>query len=469
MLFADLFFIYFFLPVFFAAYYFSKTIKAKNIILVIASLVFYAWGGPVNLLLLVFSSFVNFYMAKGIAASKKRGGTGKIFLVTALLFDIGILGVFKYTDFVLTNINGLLGTSIPLSGIVMPLGISFFTFQIISYVVDVYWDNVKVQTQFYKLLMYISMFPQLVAGPIVRYETIEQEINDRSVSLMDICDGAMRIIIGLAKKVLIANSISLVADGLLKGGNVSVVAAWVGAICYALQIYFDFSGYSDMAIGMGRCMGFHFDENFDYPFVCRSISEFWQRWHISLGSFFRDYLLYIPLFGKRRPYLSIFLVWFTTGLWHGASWNFIIWGLYFGVFVFAESKIGKKKLKAIPTVVMHVYNKIVIIIGFGIFYFTNMNELGGFFKSLVGLGGQGFISETASELIVSNSYLIIAAIILSMPVLKMLKNFTSRLQPNLRAAAQVAATLACATLLFISTAVLVDTFATNNPFVYWNF
>ncbi len=469
MLFSDLFFMFFFLPLFFASYFFAKTIKTKNIILIIASLIFYAWGKPLNLIILLLSTVVNYYMARGIAAAKSRGQSGKIFLTAALIFDIGMLGVFKYTNFIIQNINGLLGTAIPTTRIEMPLGISFFTFQIISYVVDVYWDNVKVQTRFYKLFMYISMFPQLVSGPIVRYETIEQEINNRHISLVDICDGAMRTIIGLAKKVLIANAISLVADGLLSDGNISFVAAWLGAICYALQIYFDFSGYSDIAIGMGRCMGFHFNENFDYPFVCRSISEFWQRWHISLGSFFRDYLLYIPLFGKRRPYLSIFLVWFTTGLWHGASWNFVIWGLYFGVFVFAESKIGKKKIKAIPTAVMHIYNKIVIIIGFGIFYFKDMNQLGGFFKSLIGFGGEGFITDEAVSLITNNIYLIIAAIILSMPILPMIKKFVAKLHPSLRAGAQVAATLACAALLFATTAVLVATFATNNPFVYIDF
>jgi len=475
MLFSDLFFLYFFLPLCFILYYLAKSTKRRNIVLVIFSLFFYAFGEPVKILLLLLSVGVNYVIGLLIADDKTRGKSGKVFLVIGLVFDIGMMGVFKYTDFIIDNINALTGLSIAHSGIVMPLGISFFTFQILSYIIDVYWENVTAQKKFYKLLLYISMFPQLIAGPIVRYETIAEEIDNRTITADDICDGMTRFVVGLSKKVLLANTLNLVVKGLFETtdttllGSVSAVACWTGAICYALQIYFDFSGYSDMAIGMGRMFGFHFDENFNYPFICRSISEFWQRWHISLGSFFRDYLLYLPIFGKRRQYLSIFLVWFTTGLWHGAAWNFVIWGLYFGIFVFAESKIGKKALKKVPDVVMHIYNKIIIIIGFGIFYFDDLGALGRFFGGLIGTAGGGFINDSAITVLTDYSYVIIFAIIASFPVIPFIKKQFAKLGGVGKAIYQIGACVACVAMLIMVYGVLVDTFATNNVFIYTRF
>ena len=291
MLFADILFLFVFLPLCLISYFVCKDIKAKNAVLLVFSLIFYAWGEPVRILLLVLSAAINYAFAIMIELSK---GTrkAKSYLVMSLIYNIGMLAIFKYTDFFLQNVNALLGTSIPMQNIALPLGISFYTFQIISYVIDVYWDKVSAQRKFSDLLMYISLFPQLVAGPIVRYETVAREIRSRKTTIADFSEGACRLIVGLTKKVLLANNLNLLvelmfgvhktsAGTVINIGNSTVLGAWIGVIAYAMQVYFDFSGYSDMAIGMGRIFGFHFDENFNYPFICRSISEFWQRWHIS--------------------------------------------------------------------------------------------------------------------------------------------------------------------------------------------
>ena len=334
MVFSSLFFLYVFLPLCLICYAAFKKLKYRNMVLIVFSLIFYAWGEPLCVFLLIFSTMVNYLLA--LLIRKYRGGRGaKIAVTTAVVFDLAMLGVFKYSGFIAENLNVILPFDIPVPDIMLPIGISFYTFQIISYMVDCHWEKVKVQKSFYKFLMYVSLFPQLVAGPIVRYSTIEAEINERHTTITDVAEGISRFSVGLAKKVLIANNLSTVVDSFFKGNisELSVVGTWFAVIAYAMQIYFDFSGYSDMAIGLGRIFGFHFDENFKYPFICKDVSEFWQRWHISLGSFFRDYLLYIPIFGKRRKYGGLFLVWFCTGLWHGASWNYIIWGLYFGAFI----------------------------------------------------------------------------------------------------------------------------------------
>ncbi len=481
MLFADILFLFIFLPICIILYFVAKDIKSKNTVLLIFSLIFYAWGEPVRILLLIFSAAINYALAIMIELSKDSG-KGRPHLIVSLIFNIGMLGVFKYTDFFIGNINGIFGTSIPLQHIALPLGISFYTFQIISYMMDVYWDKVSAQRSFPDLLMYISLFPQLVAGPIVRYETIAEEIKYRETTISDFAAGLSRLIVGLTKKVVIANNLNLLvelmfnveksAEGVTTAvnvGNSTVVGAWIGVIAYSLQVYFDFSGYSDMAIGMGRIFGFHFNENFNHPFVCRSISEFWQRWHISLGSFFRDYLFYVPIFGKRRKYISLLLVWFTTGLWHGASWSFVIWGLYFGFFIFLESLAGKKLLKRIPDVVMHIYNKLVIILGFGIFYFTDMTEMGTFFKSLVGANGNSFISEDTIVDFESYLWLFIVAVIASFPIVPALKKRIKNLSYFGQGVANLLQTAALCGMLLICVNLLVDSFLTNNPFLYMNF
>jgi len=487
MNFADILFLFVFFPLCVGFYLFKKQIKYRNAVLLVFSLIFYAWGEPIKLVLLLLSAMVNFLLARSID-SNRGNKLCKLSLILSLVYNIGMLGIFKYTDFVTDNINSLFGLSIPASNIVLPLGISFYTFQIMSYIIDVYWENVPVQKDFPKLLLYISLFPQLVAGPIVRYSTIAEEIDDRRTTLTDLTEGLTRMIVGLAKKVILANTLSIIATNYLTtvAGTSSVVATWVGVIAYSMQVYFDFSGYSDMAIGMGRIFGFHFDENFNYPFMCRSIQEFWQRWHISLGSFFRDYLLYLPIFGKRRQVLSLFLVWFTTGLWHGASWNFIAWGLYFGIFIFIEQKIGKKTLKKIPNVIMHIYNKVVIIIGFGIFYYDNCPSIGSFFKqlgsflgNLFGFSGNGFFraeeftSGPFNSTLMENVYfmkyawIFVISVFVCFPILKFVKEKLKNCAMPIQAGAQLVSTLCCIGLLVVCMVMLVS--SKNNPFLYFRF
>ena len=448
MVFSRLFFIYFFLPLCLLAYSLARGIDRKNTVLIIFSLVFYAWGEPVYVLLMILSAAVN-YAAALVIHHSRGNGRDRSAVAAAVIFDLLMLGVFKYSGFIAENINLLLHTSLNVPHIRLPIGISFYTFQTISYVIDVYWEKVDAQFSFKKFLLYVCLFPQLIAGPIVRYSDIEAEINERSADLSDISYGLNRFVLGLAKKVLIANQLSIVADNLLGGSGISLMGAWLGAAVYGLQIYFDFSGYSDMAIGMGRMFGFHFDENFRHPFLCKDISEFWQRWHISLGTFFRDYLLYVPIFGKRRKYGGLFLVWFCTGLWHGASWNFIIWGI-----------------KKIPLVIRHIYSKIIIFIGFGIFYFEDFGRLGEFFKNLVGLNGNALYDNVLELSVQNNLFLLLAAVICCFPLYDGLQALKRRFS----GAVYVVDTfqiLCNAALLAVSSIFLVD--ATNNPFLYFRF
>lgn len=470
MIFADILFLFAFLPICFILYFLSKSIKWRNSVLIFVSLVFYAFGKPLYIPLFLASIVVNYFLALGINKNKNTG-KAKLLMVLDLLYNFGMLGIFKYTDFMINNINGIFGTNIPLQNIALPLGISFYTFQIVSYVIDVYWEKVPVQKNFGKLMLYISLFPQLVAGPIVRYQTVAEEIDNRRTTITDAFEGGLRLIIGLSKKVLLANNLNTLVIKCF-GENISdatVVGTWIGVIAYSMQVYFDFSGYSDMAIGIGRIFGFHFDENFKHPFMCRSISEFWQRWHISLGSFFRDYLLYVPIFGKRRAVLSLFLVWFTTGLWHGASWNYVIWGLYFGVFIFIETKIGKKRLKNAPTLLMHIYNKLVILIGFGIFRFENIHDLGNFFKNLVGANGNQLINDNTITAFMNYLFVFLIALIACFPIIPAIKKRIEQSSQAVYSIAAVTATCCALMLLFVDTSVLVETFGSNNPFIYWNF
>ncbi|MCR4925791.1 MAG: MBOAT family protein [Clostridiales bacterium] len=465
MVFADLFFLYVFLPVCLLFYFISKNLTYRNIILIVFSLIFYAWGEPEYIILLIISAVVNYFC--GILTDKNRETPkAKIYLAIALIINFGMLGVFKYTGFFIENINNWFNTSIASPKIALPIGISFYTFQATSYIVDCYWGKVKPQRNFAKFLMYISLFPQLVAGPIVRYNNVAKAIDNRQTTKDDISYGATRIIFGLAKKVIISNNLSSIVAVFLGSAieDTSVLGAWYGAIIFALQVYFDFSGYSDIAIGLGRIFGFKFNENFKYPFASKTISEFWQRWHISLGTFFRDYLLYIPIFGRRLEYVSLFLVWFCTGFWHGANWNFIIWGLYFGVFICIENLIGKKRLRKIPKVILHIYSKIVLIIGFGIFYFEDLGQLGHFFKSLVGANSNVFCDRVLTASLTNNIVLIVFAILFSMPVLSKFKEYMSKTTTR-RNILSVIITVANIVLLSLSSIMLVN--ATNNPFLYF--
>lgn len=473
MVFSDLFFLYAFLPLCMLLYFISKNIHWKNAVLIVFSLIFYAWGEPLWIFLMLGSVCANYFC--GLLIEKYKGTPkAKIGVILSLIVSLGLLATFKYTNFIVENLNSILPFDIPEPNIGLPIGISFYTFQIISYILDAYWGKVAIQRNPLKFLMYVSLFPQLVAGPIVRYGVIEKEINNRTSTRQDISEGITRFIIGLGKKVIIADNISSVVISIFGSAEkgytdisaVSVTGAWYGVLLLSLWYYFDFSGYSDMAIGLGRIFGFRFNENFKYPFVSRNITEFWQRWHISLGSFFRDYLLYVPIFGKRRQYLSLFLVWFCTGLWHGANWNYIIWGLYFGLFIFIERKIGNKRMKKMPSIPAHIYSLLIIAVGFGIFHFEDLGSLGNFFKSLVGLNGNSFIDITIKTTFMNNIWLFTAAVILSMPIVPKLKKWIS--DKAIGAAVSGTAQIVCNVLLLaVSSIMLVN--STNHPFLYFRF
>lgn len=473
MVFADLFFLYFFLPICLAFYFATKKLKYRNLVLVVFSVIFYAWGEPLWVFLLLFSAALNWLFGLAIGINNESKGA-KLTLIVALVYNIGTLGVFKYSGFIVENINSLFGTALKAPDVSLPIGISFYTFQILSYIIDVYWGKVPAQKSFTKFLMYISLFPQLVAGPIVRYSDIAAEIDDRRTKLSDLSEGFSRLIVGVAKKVIVANNLNSVvltlfgnADDGYKGLNTaSVAGTWLGVAVIALWYYFDFSGYSDIAIGLGRIFGFHFNENFNYPYISKSITEFWQRWHISLGSFFRDYLLYVPIFGKRRKYGGLFLVWFCTGLWHGASWNFILWGLYYGLFIVIEMKIGKKRMKKIPAVAAHLYTIAVVCIGYGIFYFENMSSLGTFFKRLVGIGGSGLTDSLTRSCLSNNIFLILAAVLLSTPIIRKIKSVENK-SVGACAVMSTLEIVCSAALLIISSLLLLNN--TNNPFLYFRF
>ena len=471
MKFTDLIFVYIFMAALIPIYFIGRKTTYRNVILVAFSLIFYAWSRPEWLILLLVSITGNYFF--GLMIDKYRGtGKAKLGVALSLVLSLGMLAVFKYTDFFIGNINGIFGTSIPLTNIALPIGISFYTFQIISYIMDVYWDKVPVQKNYGKLLLYISLFPQLVAGPIVRYNTIVNEIDKRTSSYDDISTGITRFIYGFGKKTIIANALYEIVEKYFGNdvGSLSVAGTWYAVILYALYVYYDFSGYSDMAIGLGRIFGFRFDENFRYPFVSKSITEFWQRWHISLGTFFRDYLLYVPIFGKRRKYAGLLLVWFCTGFWHGASWNYIIWGLYFGLFVFIEQLIGKKRLKKVPAVIMHIYAKLIIIVGFGIFYFNDksggISALGTFFGNLVGANGNMLIDLGTQTSFMNNIFLIIAAIVCSTPVIPAIRKKLLETDAGQNAVG-ISTVVSNVVILAIGTLMLVS--STNNPFLYWQF
>ncbi|MDE5564196.1 MAG: MBOAT family protein [Oscillospiraceae bacterium] len=468
MIFSSLIFLYLFFPLCILGYSAVKSIRARNVVLILFSLLFYAWGEPTRIVYLLLSAAVNYLCGLGAGAVKWKPFLRKLCLAVSLFFNLGMIGVFKYSGFLMENINAIFGADFPVPEITQMVGISFYTFQVMSYVIDCYWEKVEAQRNPMKLLLYICLFPQLIAGPIVRYSTIAAEIDDRSTTLEDLSYGLSRFVVGLAKKVVLADQLFRIVDQFL-GENVdklTVLGTWYGVIIYSLYIYFDFSGYSDMAIGLGRIFGFHFDENFNHPFLCKDITEFWQRWHISLGSFFRDYLLPVPVFGIRDKYLSLGLVWLCTGIWHGASWNYIIWGIYYGVFILLETKIGKKKMRKIPLWTRHVYNKIVIIIGFGIFYFEDTAQLGMFFRNLTIFNPNGFFSFAEQMSLYNNLFLIIAAILCTFPLLDLPKKLTAKYEA-LHAPVSITGTVCCAALLILSSILLVD--ATTKAFLYYRF
>ena len=402
MLFSSLLFLYAFLPICLLLYFLVPGLTGKNIVLLCASLVFYAWGEPVYVFLMLAVAALNWGF--GLLLGKKRS---KGLLALCVVLNLASLVVFKYAGFLVENCNALFRAAFRVPQISLPIGISFYTFQALSYSVDVYRKDVGAQRSYWKFLLYVSMFPQLIAGPIVRYVDVAAQIESRESDPENVFRGVTRFCVGLGKKVLLADHVGQVADQLLGGSftGATTLGIWLGALMYMFQIYFDFSGYSDMAIGLGRIFGFRYMENFKLPYTSKSITEFWRRWHISLSSFFRDYV-YIPLGGNRRHvYLNLFIVWALTGLWHGASWNFVLWGLYFFVLLCIE-RLLKKQLSKIPKPVRHVLTLLLILISWNVFYHTDLGRLRESFAIFFGFADSGFTSETTNMLLRNNLPLI---------------------------------------------------------------
>ena len=480
MVFASLTFLYIFLPLNLILYYASKNDVYRNIVLTIFSFVFYAWGEPFWVLLLIFTAFIDYL--NGLFIEKFRHKSyGKLGLISSICVNVSVLMIFKYSGFVVGNVNHLLGTTFSVPAFALPVGISFYTFQSVSYVIDVYRDKVKAQTSLLKFMMFISLYHQLVAGPIVRYVTIAHEIDHRKSRITDISAGIGRFCIGMFKKVCIAN---VAASFVLKYmgdqkitdphifDHLTVSGAWFGIIMYTFQIYFDFSGYSDMAIGLGRMFGFHYLENFNYPYIAKSAGDFWRRWHISLSTWFRDYI-YIPLGGnKKRWVFNLFFVWFVTGMWHGASWNFILWGLMWGVLIFIERLFLGKLLKKIPAYipVAHLYLLFFVVMGWTLFYFTNFSMLGEYFSILFGKSGHNLWDENLKVKldIQENIYWILLTIILCMPVYvyanRWIKHHLAVKKRHFLFSVPLAVNIV---MLLLATCMLVG--KSYNPFIYFRF
>ncbi len=446
-------------------YFFVKSVTVKNLILFTTSLAFYAWGEPIYIFIMLFSTFFDYIngllLEKYDNDEKKR----KLVLVFSIIINLAILGYFKYTDFFLSNINLLTGLNIPMLNLPLPIGISFYTFQTMSYTIDVYRREAKIQRNVIDFGAYVALFPQLIAGPIVRYNTIAEQLNKREESFDKFSEGLMRFIVGLGKKVLLANNIGFLWDriSVMDLGTMSVMTAWLGIIAFTFQIYFDFSGYSDMAIGLGKMFGFEFLENFNYPYISRSITEFWRRWHISLGTWFREYV-YIPLGGNRvsmkRMYFNIFVVWLLTGFWHGASMNYLLWGLYYCLLLIVEKTFLGKWLKKMPAAISHVYTIFFVIIGWVLFAIEDLKRCGSFIFVMFG-GGDKFIDNTFMYNIISSGFMLAILCIASTNKPKELAiKLTSGKLYWLRP-------LFAVIIFMVSVAYLVD--STYNPFLYFRF
>ena len=463
MIFSSIPFLFFFFPLFILLY-FTLPFKYKNHILLLFSLIFYAWGEPIYILLMIFSSIVDFINGKNIEKHKDDNKKKKIYLIISIIINISLLGFFKYADFFIKVINNILNLDIPLLKLGLPIGISFFTFQTMSYSIDVYRGDVKAEKDFLTFMTYVCMFPQLIAGPIVRYETVSSELHKRDINFKKFADGFTRFLRGLFKKVLIANNIGLLFTLITSSevNDISIMTGVLAIVSYAFQIYFDFSGYSDMAIGMGNMCGFTFLENFNYPYISKSITEFWRRWHISLSSWFKDYV-YIPLGGSRVNILknirNILIVWILTGFWHGASWNFIFWGLYYGILLLLEKFVLKKYIDKLPDFVKHIYTIVLVFIGWMIFAFDDSKYLFGFIKALT---SNKFIDSAFLYYIKNYFLILVIATLFSLPVYPKVKEkmnnsiFTSLLSISIYV------------ILFIITLsyLVSDTY---NPFLYFRF
>ncbi len=466
MVFSSLEFLSLFLPLV-VLLYFLCPVKLRNGLLLLFSLVFYAWGEPVYVLIMLGSIVMNY--AFGLIISKTEGRAKKAVLAAGVAANLLLLGVFKYAGFVAENFTALTHIPLHFTAPALPIGISFFTFQAMSYVIDVYRGKAAVQKNPFSFGLYISLFPQLIAGPIVRYSTVAEEINCRHTDFAMAADGIKRFLIGLAKKVLLANNVGFLWDQLTaNGGEMPAVSAWVAALSFSFQIYFDFSGYSDMAIGLGRIFGFHFEENFNYPYISQSITEFWNRWHISLGTWFKEYL-YIPLGGNRKgkakQIRNIFIVWMLTGLWHGASWNFIFWGVYYGLLLLAEKLLLNKVRAKLPAAVNHFTTLLAVLFGWVLFAFDDLSAMGPFLKSM--FGASGFADADTPRLLATNAVLFVLLTVASVPLCAKLADRFKKKHENSRVLVPAAETLWYLLLFALSVAYLVS--STYNPFIYFRF
>ncbi|MEK5240001.1 MBOAT family protein [Paenibacillus sp. FSL L8-0470] len=470
MVFSSSVFLFFFLPIVLLVYYLLK-IEYRNAFLLLASLIFYAWGEPEFVFVIILSILINYVFGIAIHYARSLNANfSKIMMLVGVAANCGLLFYFKYFDFFITSINQLSGADLALKHIILPIGISFFTFQGLSYVIDVYLCKVKVQTNLLKFALFKAFFPQLIAGPIVRYVDVHDQIDDRITTVDDFAYGIRRFVMGLGKKVIIANTLGQVADNIfsLPPHQNTLATAWIGAICYAFQIYFDFSGYSDMAIGLARMFGFKFKENFDFPYISKSITEFWRRWHISLSSWFRDYL-YIPLGGNRRGnvYVNLLIVFIVTGLWHGAAFNFIVWGLWHGMFLIIERFFKKKKQLPIPKFISWLYTSVVVIIGWVLFRASNLSEAVEYLKVMFGIQPSydvGFsVGYYLNPMVIT---LLLIACIASMPISKYLRDNVGGFEE------QTIFSMVTQNIYIVIILVLCMMFlatSTYNPFIYFRF
>lgn len=470
MVFSSLVFLFRFLPLVLLLYFIVPK-WAKNSILFFSSLIFYAWGEPVYVVLMLFSTVVDFFHGMLVYKFKNEGrmGAAKTALIVDIIINLTLLGFFKYSGFVVNTINSVFGLAIPFKGVALPIGISFYTFQTMSYTIDIYRGDAKPQKNIISFGAYVALFPQLIAGPIVQYNTIAEQLVEPKIHLDNFTSGIMRFTVGLGKKILLANTAGEIFDSLTAGGTagMSALGAWLAIIAYSFQIFFDFSGYSDMAIGLGRVFGFEFLENFNYPYMSKSITEFWRRWHISLGSWFRDYV-YIPLGGSRagkfKQIRNIAIVWLLTGVWHGANWNFIFWGVYYGALLLIEKLFLMRYLKKAPAFVSHIYTLLIVIFGWVFFVFESTPDIMGFYKSM--FGANGLSDPTALYTLVNNILLLAVFALASTDIPK--KLFTRLVGKVQTAAVYAGVRIAYVSLIVvIGTAYLVN--SSYNPFLYFRF
>ena len=452
--------------------YFVTPRRMRNIILFLGSLVFYAWGEPVYVLLMFFSTLSDYLHGRLIGACKNRR-VAKGLLISSIVINLGLLGFFKYSDFLIGTVNRLLGCSIPLLELPLPIGISFYTFQTMSYTIDCYRGEAKIQKNILDFGVYVTMFPQLIAGPIVKYRDVQEQLRQRKADISAISYGCRRFVAGLAKKVLLANNLGLLWTE-ISGGNLAdttVLGAWLGVVAYAFQIYFDFSGYSDMAIGLGAILGFHFPENFNYPYVAKSITDFWRRWHISLSGWFREYV-YIPLGGNRkglpRQLLNILIVWMLTGIWHGAGWNFLLWGLWFALWLTLEKLVLGRVLNALPSLVGRLYTWQVVLVSWVYFAIESGAGALNYLYVMFGQGAAGLYDSPTLFILLEYRVLLIFAAIAATPLAHRLSETLFRANGSgIVAIRRVLEKLVPALLLLASIAYIVE--ASYNPFLYFRF